>query len=69
MDTKLISGQELGMKILDACKVEHVRVIGVSVDMKPNEAATLTVVRVLTPEEAEDLISAVTEYDLVERKG
>lgn len=69
MATALLSGKALATKILDACGIPSDRVVRVSLNMVPEEVATIVVERVLTAQEAEQLALEIKTYELIERQG
>lgn len=69
MAFKIEMGRSLGMRICAALGVSTERVTAVSIDLRPDSVASLTVVRAISTEEGDKLIEVLQQFELHDRQA
>jgi hypothetical protein len=65
VDDRIISSRMFGQRALEALGLSGQHVCAFTIDVQPNEAAKVTIERMLTWDETSKLVPILEEYELV----
>ncbi len=60
--SRLMTGNALGLQVLEALGIDHKNVTAVQIDMRAMEAATIKITRSIKVEEAQQIVNYLSAY-------
>lgn len=66
---KFQTGHSLAIQLLEACGLPAERIASVSIDLSPDNVASITVTRLIDADEAGKIATIVQQYELHERQA
>ncbi len=60
--SRLMTGNALGLQVLEALGIDHRNVTAVQIDMRAMEAATIQITRSVKVEEAQQIVNYLSAY-------